>query len=83
MVSILEICENDWHKKKNIPPKLMNDYELALKKTPARYMYVCVVKGKDNKNTRERDISRKNRHSERSNPHANNQKMHPKESRKK
>ena len=48
----------------------MNDYELALKKTPARYMYVCVVKGKDNKNTRERDISRKNRHSERSNPHA-------------
>ena len=24
----------------------MNDYELALEKTPARYMYVCVVKGK-------------------------------------
>jgi hypothetical protein len=35
-------------------------------------------------NTRERDISRKNRHSERSNPHAKQSvEMHPKESRKK
>jgi hypothetical protein len=33
MASILEISGNDWNESiVNIPPKLMNDYELALEK---------------------------------------------------
>ena len=85
MASILEISGNDWNESiVNIPPKLMNDYELALEKTPARYMYVCVVKGK-RQQTLAKGISLERTDTANAQiPMPNNQlEMHPKESRKK